>query len=112
MDRSTRAKRKVEQELRFGPATRMDCSRDAVAARRGLIAGETQLVWGMPLSEPLRARFQDLITTNKVVLFMKGTRAAPACGFSAAVVGNSLDYFGAHLRDGERAVGPGGARRY
>ena len=41
----------------------------------------------MPLSEPLRARFQDLITTNKVVLFMKGTRAAPACGFSAAVVG-------------------------
>ncbi len=40
----------------------------------------------MPLSEPLRARFQDLITTNKVVLFMKGTRAAPACGFSAAVV--------------------------
>lgn len=40
----------------------------------------------MPLSEPLRARFQDLVKQNKVVLFMKGTRAAPACGFSAAVV--------------------------
>ncbi len=40
----------------------------------------------MPLSEPLRARFQDLITKNQVVLFMKGTRGAPACGFSAAVV--------------------------
>lgn len=40
----------------------------------------------MPLSENLRARFQDLITQNKVVLFMKGTRGAPACGFSAAVV--------------------------
>ena len=40
----------------------------------------------MPLSEPLRARFQDLITKNNVVLFMKGTRGAPACGFSAAVV--------------------------
>ena len=40
----------------------------------------------MPLSENLRARFQSLITTNKVVLFMKGTRGAPACGFSAACV--------------------------
>ncbi len=40
----------------------------------------------MPISEPLRARFQDLITKNNVVLFMKGTRGAPACGFSAAVV--------------------------
>lgn len=40
----------------------------------------------MPLSESLRAQFQDLVTKNKVVLFMKGTRGAPACGFSAAVV--------------------------
>jgi monothiol glutaredoxin len=40
----------------------------------------------MPLSDPLRARFQDLITQNKVVLFMKGTRSSPACGFSAACV--------------------------
>ncbi|MFO0590086.1 MAG: Grx4 family monothiol glutaredoxin [Polyangiaceae bacterium] len=40
----------------------------------------------MPLSEALRARFQDLITNHQVVLFMKGTRSAPACGFSAAVV--------------------------
>jgi monothiol glutaredoxin len=40
----------------------------------------------MPLSDQLRARFQDLVATNKVVLFMKGTRGAPACGFSAACV--------------------------
>ena len=40
----------------------------------------------MPLSDQLRARFQDLVTTNQVVLFMKGTRGAPACGFSAACV--------------------------
>lgn len=40
----------------------------------------------MPLSEPLRARFQDLVTNHKVVLFMKGTRGSPACGFSAACV--------------------------
>ena len=40
----------------------------------------------MPISDQLRARFQDLVTTNRVVLFMKGTRGAPACGFSAACV--------------------------
>lgn len=40
----------------------------------------------MPLSDQLRARFQTLVTSNKVVLFMKGTRGAPACGFSAACV--------------------------
>ncbi len=40
----------------------------------------------MPISDQLRARFQDLVTTSKVVLFMKGTRGAPACGFSATCV--------------------------
>jgi monothiol glutaredoxin len=40
----------------------------------------------MPLSDKLQNHFQDLITQNKVVLFMKGTRTAPACGFSAGVV--------------------------
>jgi len=40
----------------------------------------------MPLSDSLRARFQTLITEHKVVLFMKGTRTQPACGFSASVV--------------------------
>jgi monothiol glutaredoxin len=40
----------------------------------------------MPLSDSLRSRFQEIITKNQVVLFMKGTRGAPACGFSAAVV--------------------------
>jgi monothiol glutaredoxin len=40
----------------------------------------------MPLSETLRAQLQDIVTNNKVVLFMKGTRTSPACGFSASVV--------------------------
>src|SRR4051812_43570553 len=40
----------------------------------------------MPISDQLRARFQTLVTSNKVVLFMKGTRGSPACGFSAACV--------------------------
>jgi monothiol glutaredoxin len=40
----------------------------------------------MSLNAALRARFDDLVKTHKVVLFMKGTRRAPACGFSAQVV--------------------------
>ncbi len=42
---------------------------------------------GMPLSEAMRGRLQQLVTADEVVLFMKGTRARPQCGFSAAVVG-------------------------
>lgn len=40
----------------------------------------------MALHEQLRDRLQGLVTQHKVVLFMKGTRTAPACGFSASVV--------------------------
>lgn len=40
----------------------------------------------MALSQALRDRISELIRTDPVVLFMKGTRFAPACGFSAAVV--------------------------
>ncbi|WP_438015259.1 Grx4 family monothiol glutaredoxin [Sorangium sp. So ce315] len=40
----------------------------------------------MSLSEPLRARIATIIRENDVVLFMKGTRAMPQCGFSATVV--------------------------
>ncbi|HEY0132669.1 MAG TPA: Grx4 family monothiol glutaredoxin [Nannocystis sp.] len=40
----------------------------------------------MPISEELRSRLQAMITADEVVLFMKGNRARPQCGFSAAVV--------------------------
>jgi monothiol glutaredoxin len=40
----------------------------------------------MPLTEPLRAHLQQLVTSSPVLLFMKGNRAAPACGFSAQVI--------------------------
>jgi len=33
------------------------------------------------------ATIRELVTTRKVVLFMKGSRAAPQCGFSGQVVG-------------------------
>ena len=40
----------------------------------------------MSLSEPLRQQIADLVTSNRDVLFMKGTPRAPQCGFSAQVV--------------------------
>jgi len=40
----------------------------------------------MPSPE-LLARIESILQSDDVVLFMKGTRAAPQCGFSATVVG-------------------------
>ncbi len=40
----------------------------------------------MTLSEELRQELQTLVATNPVVLFMKGKRRMPQCGFSAQVV--------------------------
>ena len=40
----------------------------------------------MPLNESLQKQISDLLTHNRVVLFMKGTRQMPQCGFSAQVV--------------------------
>lgn len=39
-----------------------------------------------PLDEDLKTRIQDLIAKHQVVLFMKGNKHIPQCGFSAAVV--------------------------
>ena len=38
----------------------------------------------MPLASATRDRIENLLAANRVVLFMKGTREAPQCGFSAA----------------------------
>ena len=38
------------------------------------------------MEETLRDRIQDIIDSNDVVLFMKGTKHFPQCGFSATVV--------------------------
>lgn len=38
------------------------------------------------MDESTRQRIQDLIDGNHVVLFMKGSRMFPQCGFSAQVV--------------------------
>jgi monothiol glutaredoxin len=41
----------------------------------------------MPLTDPQRGRLAELVRSNPVVLFMKGNRRFPACGFSQTVVG-------------------------
>ncbi len=41
----------------------------------------------------LRKKISDLISSDDVVLFMKGTPDFPQCGFSANVIG-ILNYFG------------------
>ena len=40
----------------------------------------------MALSESLKQKLSGLVEGNHVVLFMKGTRGMPQCGFSAQVV--------------------------
>ena len=46
----------------------------------------------MPVDEATRDQIRSLIEGNEVLLFMKGNREAPQCGFSATVVG-ILDSF-------------------
>ncbi|HSS66343.1 MAG TPA: Grx4 family monothiol glutaredoxin [Gammaproteobacteria bacterium] len=41
----------------------------------------------MALSEALKQRIESIVGSDRVVLFMKGTRHMPQCGFSAATVG-------------------------
>jgi monothiol glutaredoxin len=41
----------------------------------------------MPLADQQRADLDKLVRSHQTVLFMKGTRRFPQCGFSAAVVG-------------------------
>jgi len=63
----------------------------------------------------VHARIESLLSENPVVLFMKGTRFAPRCGFSAAAAGvlNELlpDYVSvdvledAEIREGIKAYG-------
>ncbi len=40
----------------------------------------------MSLDDSTREQIETLIRSNDVVLFMKGNRSAPQCGFSATVI--------------------------
>ena len=39
------------------------------------------------MNDELKARIEKTISTNRIMLFMKGSPSMPQCGFSAAVVG-------------------------
>ena len=41
----------------------------------------------MALIKDVRQQIDDLVNKNRVVLFMKGNRQFPQCGFSAKVIG-------------------------
>ncbi|MBQ1202675.1 MAG: Grx4 family monothiol glutaredoxin [Loktanella sp.] len=43
-------------------------------------------------------QIQETITTNDVVLFMKGTKSMPQCGFSSRVAG-VLNFMGVDFKD-------------
>ena len=45
------------------------------------------------MTDTTRARIAELVTTNKVVLFMKGTPLFPQCGFSSKAI-SILDHLG------------------
>src|SRR6186713_2756160 len=51
------------------------------AHARGVIA------LSMALNDQLKHKLDDLVKKNKVVLFMKGNKHFPQCGFSAQVIG-------------------------
>ena len=55
-------------------------------------------------------RIADIVKSNDIVLFMKGTALFPQCGFSSRAIA-ILDRLGAEIRDGRRASGPGNPRR-
>ncbi|NET40684.1 Grx4 family monothiol glutaredoxin [Okeania sp. SIO2B3] len=40
----------------------------------------------MTLTPELKAKIDDLVTQNKIMVFMKGTKMMPQCGFSNNVV--------------------------
>lgn len=57
------------------------------------------------MNDKQRESIKDLVESNKVVLFMKGNRAFPQCGFSARVV-QLLEDEGAEFKDVNVLVDP------
>ncbi|HET6592984.1 MAG TPA: glutaredoxin domain-containing protein, partial [Xanthomonadales bacterium] len=57
----------------------------------------------MELTDSVKSKIENLVHGNKVVLFMKGTRQQPMCGFSARTVAalNSVlpDYLTVNVLD-------------
>jgi monothiol glutaredoxin len=50
------------------------------------------------MTATVQDQIRDTVTQNDVVLFMKGTKAMPQCGFSSRVAG-VLNFMGVEFRD-------------
>ena len=50
------------------------------------------------MNETVQSNIKDIIDKNDVVLFMKGTKVQPQCGFSNAVV-NTLSFMNIDYKD-------------
>ncbi|MDJ1007264.1 MAG: Grx4 family monothiol glutaredoxin [Paracoccaceae bacterium] len=50
------------------------------------------------MTETAESQIKDWVTSNDVVLFMKGTKSMPQCGFSSRVAG-VLNYMGVDYAD-------------
>ena len=50
------------------------------------------------MSNPTHDQIKSTVTSNDVVLFMKGTASMPQCGFSSRVAG-VLNYMGVQFKD-------------
>jgi monothiol glutaredoxin len=78
--------------VRSAFATRVGLARSAVTSRTFSSAPDSSdkdfepKVVVPPSFEEIKAKLQELVTNNKVVLFMKGSPTAPQCGFSRQVV--------------------------
>ena len=60
------------------------------------------------MNETVQNNIKDIVDQNDVVLFMKGTKVQPECGFSNAVV-NCLLYTSPSPRDVEESRMPSSA---
>ena len=50
------------------------------------------------MSDEIQTTIKEVVETNDVVLFMKGTKETPQCGFSNAVV-NTLSFMNVDFKD-------------
>ena len=50
------------------------------------------------MSDEIQVTIKDVVENNDVVLFMKGTKETPQCGFSNAVV-NTLSFMNVDFKD-------------
>ncbi len=65
---------------------------------RGARADHTRYMGKDTMTDDAQTAIKDTVTSNDVVLFMKGTSEAPQCGFSSRVAG-VLNYMGVSYKD-------------